>query len=187
MTEPRSRRALLLDRDGTIIEERHYLCDADGVVLLPGAAAALRDLAAAGFPAIVCTNQSGIARGLISLAQYRAVRLRMDELLSAEGAAVIDTFTCPHHPEFTGPCSCRKPGTALYERAAAVHDLALARCVYVGDRSRDVVLASVIGARGMLIRSPITPLSEVEATTAAGIPVVASLTDAAALLLANAT
>ncbi|MEP6992580.1 MAG: HAD-IIIA family hydrolase, partial [bacterium] len=94
MPERRSRKAALLDRDGTIIVDRVYTRDPADVVLLPGAAEALRRLAAAGYPAIVITNQSGIARGLISLSDYHAVRQRLDELLAAEGASLLDTFTC---------------------------------------------------------------------------------------------
>jgi histidinol-phosphate phosphatase family protein len=147
----RRRSAALLDRDGTLIEDRHYLSDPAQVVLLPGAAEAIRLLASKGIASIVCTNQSGIARGLISLEQYRAVRLRLDELLAAEGAVLLDTLSCPHHPDFTGPCACRKPGTALFERAAALHDLDLARCIFAGDRQRDVAGAEVFGGRGLLV------------------------------------
>src|SRR6478672_1643259 len=71
------RRAALLDRDGTIIVDAHYLADPDRVVLLPGAAEAIRLLADAGIPSIVISNQSGLARGLVSLEQYHAVRLRV--------------------------------------------------------------------------------------------------------------
>src|SRR4051812_14195793 len=99
--------------------DRIYTSNPDDVELIPDAAAAIRRLAAAGYPAIVITNQSGIARGKISLTQYRAVRQRLDDLLRAEGAIIVDTFACPHAPEVHGPCDCRKPNSALYERAAA--------------------------------------------------------------------
>jgi len=83
------RRAALLDRDGTIIVDAHYLRDPDRVTLLPGAADAIRLLANAGVPSVVCSNQSGIARGLVTLEQYRAVRLRVAELLRNEGAELL--------------------------------------------------------------------------------------------------
>jgi D-glycero-D-manno-heptose 1,7-bisphosphate phosphatase len=182
--EPHSRRAALLDRDGTIIHDRTYTNNPDDVALLPGAADAIRELAAAGFPSIVITNQSGISRGFISLAQYHAVRQRLDELLAAEGAVLVDTFTCPHHPTVNGPCACRKPGTELYERAAAVHDLDLSRCLYAGDKSRDVIPAQAFGARAVLVTSDNTASEDIAHATESNLPVVPTLRDAVALLLA---
>ena len=187
MNERRTRKAALLDRDGTIIPDRVYTRDPDEVTLLPGASAAIRQLAAAGYPSIVITNQSGIARGLISLTQYHAVRRRLEELLVADGAALADTFTCPHHPDFGAPCACRKPGTALFERAAIVHELDLARCVYVGDRARALSPAQLFGARGVLVQSRHTPDDDIAHADAAGIPVVPSLLAAVSLLLAPAS
>ncbi len=146
----------MLDRDGTIIEDRDYPGDADAVTLLPGAAEAIRLLAARGIPAVVITNQSGIARGLITLEQYRAVRLRTEALLAEQGAYLLDRFACPHHPDFTGPCGCRKPGLELYQRAAALHRLDLGRCLFAGDRARDVLPARDFGGVGVLVESPTT-------------------------------
>lgn len=175
--------AALLDRDGTIIVDNHYLGDATRVELLPGAAEAIRRLAAAGIPAIVCTNQSGIAHGRISLEQYRAVRLRLDALLAAEGAALLDTFNCPHHPDVTGPCLCRKPATGLYLRAAARHGLDLSRCFFAGDRHRDVAACRVFGGRGAFIESAVSSPEERARAAAEGIPVVSSLLEGVTSIL----
>lgn len=184
MTDPALlRRAAMLDRDGTIVADTQYLRDADTVRLLPGAGEAIRRLALAGLPAIVCTNQSGIARGIISLSAYRAVRLRTAELLEAEGAAILDSFVCPHHPDFTGPCACRKPGPLLYEQAAAVHRLDLSRSVFVGDKYRDVAPATRYGARGYLVRWEETPAEDVARAERDGHVVVGSLLEAVNLLL----
>ncbi|CAN5759837.1 HAD family hydrolase [soil metagenome] len=183
MTEWRSRKAAMLDRDGTIIHDRIYTRDPDDVELLPGAADAIRRLASAGYPSIVITNQSGIARGIIPLAQYRAVRQRLDALLAAEGATLADTFTCPHHPDFGGPCACRKPNTALYERAAVIHQLDLSRCIYIGDRARDVTPALTFGGRGALVHSRTTTDDDVARADAEQVPVVSTLLDAVTLLL----
>ena len=185
MPEPRSRTAAMLDRDGTIIVDTDYTRDPAHVELLPGAAEAIRTLAKAGYPSIVMTNQSGIARGLVSLSDYRAVRRRVSELLEAEGAPILDTFTCPHHPDFYGPCACRKPGTALYERAATVHDLDLSRSLFIGDRYRDVAPGLAFGARTALVRSARTDDADLECVMGASVPVVGSLGDAVALLLAK--
>lgn len=177
------RRAAMLDRDGTIVADTQYLRDPSAVRLLPGASEALRRLAAAGMPAIVCTNQSGIARGIISLAAYRAVRLQTEALLDAEGAALLDSFVCPHHPDITGPCRCRKPDTLLYERAADVHRLDLAHSVFIGDKYRDVAPATRFGGRGFLIRWEETPADDVARAEHDGHVVVSSLLEAVVRLL----
>jgi D-glycero-D-manno-heptose 1,7-bisphosphate phosphatase len=179
VADGRRRRAALLDRDGTIINDEHYLGDPDRVALLPGAAEAILLLARAGVPSIVCSNQSGIARGLVTLEQYRAVRLRVGELLEAAGATLLDSFVCPHHEQFTGPCACRKPGTLLFERAAALHDLDLSRSMFAGDKHRDVSPAVHFGAPAYLVRSPDTPEEHVSRALAEGAEVVDSLRDAA--------
>ena len=173
----------LLDRDGTIIVDHHYLNDPAGVELLPGAAEAIRCLAAAGVPSIVCTNQSGIARGTISLAQYGAVRRRMETLLADEGATLLDTFSCPHHPDVTGPCACRKPATGLYERAARLHALDLSRCLYAGDRYRDVSACTVFGGRGLFVESRGSLPEDRARAVAEGMSAVPSLLAGVRLLL----
>jgi D-glycero-D-manno-heptose 1,7-bisphosphate phosphatase len=177
--------AAMLDRDGTIVLDTDYLRDPATVQLLPGAAAAIRRLSAAGIPSVVITNQSGIARGIISLAQYRAVRQRIDELLAAEGAALLDSFACPHHPDLTGPCACRKPGTALYERAAALYGWDLPRCAFIGDKYRDVAPAGAFGARSWLVRSSVTPDADVERARQEGTRLVDSLAEAVSDLLGH--
>jgi D-glycero-D-manno-heptose 1,7-bisphosphate phosphatase len=147
------RRAAFLDRDGTIIEERHFLADPADVRLLPGAAAALRDLAEAGFLLVLVTNQSGIARGLFTPDDFAAVQQRLVALLAAEGVALDGMFHCPHHPDFTGPCDCRKPGLGMYRQAADRLGVDLATSVYIGDRISDVLPAVAIGGRGILVRT----------------------------------
>lgn len=145
--------AVFLDRDGTLIEERSYLADPDGVRLLPGVAEGLRALRAAGYRLIVVTNQSGIARGLITPDQYERVRDRLHDLLNRAGVRLDGVYHCPHHPEITGPCDCRKPGLALYRRAATEHDVDLARSVFVGDKPGDIEPAAALGGRGILVRT----------------------------------
>ena len=187
MADGRGRRAALLDRDGTIIADEHYLADPDRVALLPGAADAIRMLAQAGVPSIVCSNQSGIARGLVTLEQYHAVRLRVAELLEGVGAALLDSFVCPHHEQFTGPCACRKPGTELFERAAALHGLDLSRSMFAGDKHRDVAPAARYGAPAYLVRSPDTPEDHIARARAEGAEVVDSLLEAAGRYLERAS
>jgi D-glycero-D-manno-heptose 1,7-bisphosphate phosphatase len=180
------RRAALLDRDGTIIVDQHYLTDPDRIALLPGAAEAIGLLARAGVPSIVCSNQSGIARGLVTLEQYHAVRMRVGALLEEAGATLLDSFACPHHEQFTGPCACRKPGTQMFERAAALHGLDLSRSMFAGDKHRDVSPAVHFGAPAYLVRSPDTPEEHVTRARAEGAEVVDSLLDAARRYLERA-
>lgn len=186
MAEFRRRAAALLDRDGTIIADEHYLADPDRVTLLPGAAEAIRMLAAAGVPTLVCSNQSGIARGIVSLEQHRAVRLRVARVLEDEGASLLDSFFCPHHEDFTGPCPCRKPGTLMFEQAAALHQLDLSRSLFVGDKLRDVSPAAAFGGAGYLVRSSDTPPDDVARAERDGHVVVESLLDAARHFLTRA-
>jgi histidinol-phosphate phosphatase family protein len=143
---------VFLDRDGTIIEDQDYPGDPDGVRLLPGAALAVAKLNTAGLPVIVITNQSGIARGLISHDQYMAVQGRMEDLLLAAGARLTATYHCPHGPDTAPPCDCRKPRPGLYRQAADEHEIELSRSFYVGDRVRDVVAGIAAGGTGYLIR-----------------------------------
>jgi D-glycero-D-manno-heptose 1,7-bisphosphate phosphatase len=148
-----SRRAAFLDRDGTIIHERHYLADPEGVELVPGTAGALRAIADCGYSLVVVTNQSGIARGLYSAADFRAVQDRLEQVLAREGVHFDAVLHCPHHPDVTGPCDCRKPGTGMYREAAARLGVDLGASVYVGDRIKDVLPATELGGRGFLVRT----------------------------------
>lgn len=147
------RSAVFLDRDGTIIEDVAYLRDREQVRLLPGAASAIKRLNRSGFLAIIVTNQSGIARGLLSRNDYRLTERRVDELLAQVGARVDAHYFCPHLPELTGPCDCRKPGALLYRQAAEQFHIDLGHSWWVGDRMRDVLPAGTLGGQGILLLS----------------------------------
>lgn len=177
------RPAVFFDRDGTIVHDAEYLRDPAGLRLLPGAASAIARLNAAGTPVIVVTNQSGIARGLLTRRDYDSVHARLEELLAAEGAHVDAAYVCPHHPDFSGPCECRKPGTLLYRQAAADLGLDLAASTYVGDRWRDVAAALDFGGRGILVSGPSTPPEDL-ARARGKVDVVRSLQEAVEKILA---
>ena len=174
--------AVFLDRDGTIIVDVDYIGTPDRVQLIPGAAAAIRRLNGAGWPVIVVTNQSGIARGLFTREDYDAVSQRIKELLGKEGARIDASYVCPHHPDFTGACQCRKPGTLLYRQAAADHGLDPKRSWFVGDKMRDVTPARAFAGRGLLIPSPVTPEQDLAAAQRE-FGIAASLDDAAAQII----
>ena len=147
------RRAVFLDRDGTLIEDVSYLRDPAQVRLLPGAGAAVRRLNDAGVLAIVATNQSGISRGLLRPEEYVATERRVDELLLEHGATLDAHYHCPHLPEIDGPCRCRKPGPLLYEQASERFGIDLTGSWWIGDRLRDVEPARLFGGRGILVES----------------------------------
>jgi histidinol-phosphate phosphatase family protein len=148
-SRPATRPFVLLDRDGTLIEERHYLSDPGGVVLLPGVVDGLRALRAEGFALVVATNQAGVGRGLFSEEQVAAVHARLSELLAAQGARLDGIFYCPHHPD--AGCDCRKPATGLARQAAAALGPGAAPVAVVGDKRCDIDLARALGVPGILV------------------------------------
>ena len=152
---------LILDRDGTLIEERHYLSDPDRVALLPGAAAGLREFEKAGFTVIMVTNQSGIARGLVTLEDLAAIHARLERLLAREGVRLDGIYSCPH--DGASGCLCRKPGTALVERAASELGVDPARAIVVGDKLADLELGRALGVPTALVTTGYGPRTLTEA------------------------
>jgi histidinol-phosphate phosphatase family protein len=178
--------AVFLDRDGTLVIERHYLSEADQIELLPGAARALGRLRSAGYRLIVISNQAGVGRGLFDLGQVHEAMARLRRDLRNEGIELDAVYFCPHAPD--AGCDCRKPGIGMLRDAAANQMLALRRSYVVGDRLIDVATASNAGATGILVR---TGYGEAEAATleGGGEPrpefVAADLADAADWILAG--
>ena len=156
-----ARAALFLDRDGTIIADAHYPSHPDQVVLLDGAAAAIARANQAQVPVVIVTNQSGIGRGHITVAQYESVRDRVDALLAEHGAHVDASYYCPHWPDRDGPCACRKPGIGMHTDAASALQLSLTASVYIGDRWRDVQPALTTGGLGILVPGEETAFADI--------------------------
>jgi D-glycero-D-manno-heptose 1,7-bisphosphate phosphatase len=170
--------AVFLDRDGTIVEDSGFLHEPGKVKLLSGAAEAIRRLNEHGYVVVVVTNQSGIARGLYSAEEYTAVQRRLGELLAAHGARLDGSYFCPHHPQLTGPCDCRKPGTKLFLDAQEALDIDFTRSWWVGDRLSDVQPARLLGGHGILVATGDGNLHQGQAR-AIGVMVVADLPAAA--------
>ncbi len=143
--------AVILDRDGTIIVDRHYLSEPEGVELIPGAGEGLRQLQDLGLKLVVITNQSGIGRGFFDEARLTAIHQRMRDLLEAEGVFLDGIYVCPHRPE--EPCSCRKPRPGLLYRAAADIGCAPESCIVIGDKATDIELGRQVGAATILVRT----------------------------------
>lgn len=175
------RKIAALDRDGTIIVDKNYLSDPAGVELLPGAAAGLKRLRAAGWDLVIVSNQSGIGRGYFTEEDYGKVTARLVELLRAEGVELAGIYYCPHAPE--AQCACRKPRTGMLEQAARELDFPLSACAVIGDKPADVDLGKNAGAAlTVLVR---TGYGEKSAAGCAPDAVVADLTEAAEFLISR--
>ncbi|MFN8855288.1 MAG: D-glycero-alpha-D-manno-heptose-1,7-bisphosphate 7-phosphatase [Planctomycetaceae bacterium] len=146
-----TRRLVLLDRDGTLNIERHYLADPDQLELLPGVIPALRLLREHGLGLVVVTNQSGVARGLISPAQLAAVHERLHQLLGEAGIELDGVYFCPHGPQSV--CHCRKPRAGMALQAARELGGTLSESFVVGDKRADIGLGQAIGATTLLVRT----------------------------------
>jgi D-glycero-D-manno-heptose 1,7-bisphosphate phosphatase len=150
------RGAIFIDRDGCLSEEAGYINHVSRLRLLPRSAHAIRLLNAAGVPAILATNQAGIARGYFSEEVLHAVTAELTRQLAAEGARLDGVYICTHHPRdgappFRADCDCRKPRPGLLRRAAAELDLDLTASVMVGDKPSDIETGHAAGAAGVLV------------------------------------
>ncbi|HHS49718.1 MAG TPA: HAD family hydrolase [candidate division Zixibacteria bacterium] len=150
--------AVMLDRDGTVIVDVGYIDDPERIEILPGAVEAIVRLNEAGILAILISNQSGVARGLLSIERAREIDSAVLELFAQRGARIDASYFCPHHPdavvpEFRADCRNRKPNPGMAERAAEEHDIDLRASFVVGDKFSDLQLALNIGAEGILVRT----------------------------------
>ncbi|MFQ5701290.1 MAG: D-glycero-alpha-D-manno-heptose-1,7-bisphosphate 7-phosphatase [Acidobacteriota bacterium] len=150
------RRAIFLDRDGTISEEVGFVNHVDRFRLLPRSIEAVRRVNEAGFLAILITNQSGIARGLFDESLVETVHETLKQRLRDGGARLDAAYVCPHHPSAgIGPwrrrCDCRKPSPGLLHRAAREHGLDLSSSYMIGDTVLDLETARAAGVTGVLV------------------------------------
>jgi D-glycero-D-manno-heptose 1,7-bisphosphate phosphatase len=142
---------VVLDRDGTIIEEVSYLSDPKQIALIPGTGKALRDLSAMGFGLVVITNQSAVGRGYFDEAQLTRIHDRFLEMLRAEDISLDGLYFCPHTPQ--DQCLCRKPRTGLIQRASEDLNFELSRSIVIGDKLSDIEMGCRVGAMTMLVRT----------------------------------
>ena len=155
---------VLLDRDGTINSPAapgRYVTSPEAARLLPGAAAAIRALNAAGVPVVVVTNQRGVATGELTPAQLDAVNASIGTQLAAAAANVDGWYVCPHD---VGECDCRKPLSGLLARAVADRPgVEAARCVVIGDAETDVLAGRDLGISGILLNADATAATVADA------------------------
>ncbi|WP_165223230.1 HAD-IIIA family hydrolase [Aquisphaera insulae] len=153
--ESRSRPAVFLDRDGTLIEHVSYLSDPSLVRLLPGAAAALARLRRAGFVAVLATNQSAVGRGMITEGRLHEIHAELERQLDREGTALDAIYYCPDAPpgedQAMTTTSRRKPGAGMLLEAAAALNLDLGGSWMVGDLISDVLAGLNAGCRTILL------------------------------------
>lgn len=145
------KRYVLLDRDGTVIVNKHYQKDPALTELLPNAAAGLSALRAAGFGLVVLTNQSGIGRGYLTESDLHAVNGRMIRELGGDENFFDGIYFCPHVE--ADNCRCRKPAPGLAEQAAAELGFSLPDAYVIGDREADIDLGKAVGATTILVRT----------------------------------
>ena len=151
MSPNQERRFVVLDRDGTIIEEREYLFRPEHVRLIPGAADALRELKRLGFGLVVITNQSGVGRGFFDQSELDRVHERLGQLLLQEGVRLDGMYVCPHKPE--DDCLCRKPRLGLLQQAAAELGFRSENSIVIGDKDIDIDMGRRAGAMTFLVRT----------------------------------
>ena len=142
---------ILIDRDGTINVERHYLSSPEQVELFPRSADGIKLLRSLGLTVVVVTNQSAIGRGLFDLKTLDAIHERLKALLHEEGATVDAIYFCPHTPEDV--CNCRKPKAAMAEQAAKEFNANLSQSFLIGDNVCDIELGKNVSATTILVRT----------------------------------
>jgi histidinol-phosphate phosphatase family protein len=142
-------KAVFIDRDGTINVNVDYIDNPDDFQLYPTVAEGIKLLKDNGFKIIVITNQSGIARGFFTEETLKKIHERMKKELSEKHASIDGLYYCPHHPDEN--CDCRKPNTALFEKAIQEHTIDVSRSFVIGDRMIDVEAGHKIGCKTVLV------------------------------------
>lgn len=142
---------LILDRDGTINPDKGYVYKVEDMEFLPGVVDGLKKFQNAGFKFIVITNQAGIARGLYTEADMHVFHDKMSTELKRFGIEIEAFLFCPHHPEFTGDCACRKPKTGLIKSAEQRFGFNASEAIFIGDKDSDIELGKNCGGLTVLM------------------------------------
>ncbi len=145
-------KALFLDRDGVINVEKNYLHKIEDVEFIDGIFELCRHFEALGHLIIIVTNQSGIARGMYSEADFLKLSEWMIKKFKNKGVAITQIYHCPHHPEFSGECECRKPKPKMLLDAQVAYNIDMQHSILVGDSERDIeaAVAANVGEQVLL-------------------------------------
>ncbi len=144
-------KAIFLDRDGVINKEVSYLSDPKNFEFIEGSIEALKILKRKGFLLIIITNQAGIARGLFTEETLMAIHDKMKNILKKNNLHIDDIYYCPHHPEFTGPCDCRKPNPGMILKAILKYNIDLSNSYMVGDTLNDIETGNAARCKTILV------------------------------------
>lgn len=147
----KDRHYVVLDRDGTLIVDRHYLSEPNEVELIPGVVQGLKRLINKGLGLVVITNQSGIGRGFFDEAVLTKIHQRFCQLLADEEIYLDGIYFCPHVP--SDKCCCRKPEPGLLYKAAGICGFNPKSCFVVGDKTSDIEMGQKVGATTLLVGS----------------------------------
>jgi D-glycero-D-manno-heptose 1,7-bisphosphate phosphatase len=159
MTE--KNKAVFLDRDGVLNQEMgDYVCRFEDFHVLEHNFDTLKQLQDRGYLLIVATNQGGLAKGWYTEQQLTEMHEHLKQLYGQHGVEFTDIYYCPHHPNFTGDCDCRKPKPGLLLRAIEKYNIDPSQSYFIGDRKRDVEAGTAAGVTGILIDSD-QPLSDI--------------------------
>jgi D-glycero-D-manno-heptose 1,7-bisphosphate phosphatase len=131
-------KALFLDRDGTINVEKHYVYKVEDFEFREGIFELVQDFYSRGYLIFVITNQAGIARGFYSEKDFNMLNDWMIDQFRLKGIQITKVYFCPHHPEITGECSCRKPNPGMLMKAKSEYNLDLASSILIGDKESDI-------------------------------------------------
>ncbi len=157
---PQKNKAVFLDRDGVLNQEMgDYVRHFEDFHILNNFDA-LKTLQDKGYLLLVATNQGGLAKGWYTESELAKMHQHLKNIYSEHGVEIIDIFYCPHHPDFTGDCDCRKPKPGLLLQGIEKYNLDAAKSYFIGDRERDVEAGTAAGVKGILINSD-QPISEV--------------------------
>ena len=155
-----SRPALFLDRDGVVNIEKNYLHKVEDFEFIDGIFTLCKKYQALGYLIIVVTNQSGIARGYYSEEDFTLLTRWMVDVFDRENIHISDVYHCPHHPDISGECNCRKPEPGMLLEAAEKHNIDLESSLLVGDSERDITAAHRAGLKESYLLSPDATKSE---------------------------
>lgn len=144
-------KAIFLDRDGVINKEVNYLSNPESFEFIEGSIEALKILKKKGFLLIIITNQAGIARGFFTIEILNAIHNKMINILKKNNVILDDIYYCPHHPEITGPCDCRKPKPGMILRAQSKFNINLSNSYMVGDTLIDIETGKAAKCKTVLV------------------------------------